>query len=419
MPRTETPTYDVLVVGAGPAGLAATAALAERGLRVGSLSPSHPPDWPNTYGIWRDELERAGLTRAAARTWSRATVALPADRIRQLDRTYALIDNRRLRETFRDRAARHGVDWRKGIVDEITRECNDGPVHLHTRSGETLSGRLAVDATGHRSPSGTDAGYQVAVGVVIPTDETDEADETMTLMDFRRPDGTPEVDPSDPPTFLYTMELGEGRRLYEETVLVSRPNLSFQPLEARLRRRLRARGVADREILDLEHVVIPMGRPLPDLEPNRGLLPFGAAAEMVHPATGYMVGRTLLAAEPMADAVADTLRRRSESGACPAAVRAGWQAIWPRDLVRTRHLLTFGMEALLAMDARQTHAFFDTFFSLPRADWCHYLSGRAGPARTARIMTRVFSRASLSMKAHLTKIAFSPQIRHLFRSLAA
>lgn len=442
MTSDETPTYDVLVAGAGPAGLAATAALAERGLRVGCVAPRHPPRWPNTYGVWRDELDRAGLVGTAARTWSQATVALPPDRHLELDRPYALVDNNKLRERLRKRADQNGADWLEGTVEAVLRDPGDGAVEVHTRSGHIRTARLVVDATGHRDADGTEAGYQVAVGAVLPTDDdaghspprgeddpwgpdrretadAHAADDTMTLMDFRPPDGSRRAAPSDPPTFLYAMEVGETRRLYEETILVSRPKMGFRRIEDRLRARLRRHGLTDREALETERVVIPMGRALPDFDPERGRLPFGAAAEMVHPATGYMVGRTLLAVEPMADAVADTLRRRSGGAATPRAARAGWESIWPRDLVRTRHLLRFGMEALLAMDARQTHAFFDAFFSLPQADWRDYLSGTAGPGRTAGIMTKVFSRASLSTKAHLTKVACSPHIRHLFRSLAA
>ena len=416
-----TPTYDVLVIGAGPAGLAATAALAERELRVGAISPTHPPRWPNTYGIWHDEFDAAGLTGVTRQTWPRTLVELPEHRTFDLDRTYALIDNDALRTTLLEGAERAGVEWLEGVVDTVDRDlAPTAPVRVRTRSGDTWTARLAIDATGHRSPSEDDQpssgpGYQVAVGQVLATESDGPPPDAMTLMDFRHPDG---ADASGPPTFLYEMAT-DDRRLLEETVLVSRPKAAFDRLEERLRTRLRRRGWTNREVLETERVVIPMGRSLPEVDPDRGLLPFGAAAEMVHPASGYMVGRTLLAAEPMADAVAETLHRRSGPTAAAGAVRAGWRAIWPRDLVRTRHLLRFGMEALVAMDARQTYAFFDAFFSLPSSAWRDYLSGTAGPGRTARIMMDVFSRASLSTKTHLTKMAISPHARHLFRSLAA
>ena len=53
---------DVVVIGSGPAGLQMANALEQRGLKVEGLSPV-PSDqpWPNTYGLWADELEALGL----------------------------------------------------------------------------------------------------------------------------------------------------------------------------------------------------------------------------------------------------------------------------------------------------------------------------------------------------------------------
>ena len=44
---------DVLVLGAGPAGMAIASALGKEKLDVEVLSPNGPDEpWPNTYGIW-------------------------------------------------------------------------------------------------------------------------------------------------------------------------------------------------------------------------------------------------------------------------------------------------------------------------------------------------------------------------------
>lgn len=62
--------FDALVVGAGPAGMIIAAALAEQGVNVGSLTASPLRQvWPNTYGIWRDELEALGLTDLLGHCW--------------------------------------------------------------------------------------------------------------------------------------------------------------------------------------------------------------------------------------------------------------------------------------------------------------------------------------------------------------
>jgi lycopene cyclase-like protein len=424
MNRATSPTYDILVVGAGPAGLSATDALARRGLRVGCVAPSQPPRWPNTYGVWLDELRDSGLDEFTGRRWSTVRVDTGPDRRFELDRIYALIDKPVLRDHFRERATDHGVDWIEGTVTGADSDGADGAVEVATRGGTTHRARMVIDATGHGgalTPGDTSeaAGYQTAFGIVVRGAELDRSAETMTLMDHRPPEPGATGDADGPPTFLYTMDIGDDRKLFEETVLVSTEKPSFEYLERRLRTRLEARDIEFDEAVDTERVVIPMGGPLPEVAPERGVLPFGAAARLVHPATGYMVGRTLQAADPMAEAVAEAFQSDDPPSSRRAAVRRGWRAIWPDEVVRSRHLLTFGLETLASMDAGQTREFFDSFFSLPDDDWRAYLSGTAPPRQTARIMWKVFSQASLGTKSHLTRMACSTHAHHLIRSLAA
>lgn len=62
---------DVLVVGAGPAALAIATALLERGVTVAALALGDPRDpWPNTYGIWGEEVDRLGLADLLGHRWS-------------------------------------------------------------------------------------------------------------------------------------------------------------------------------------------------------------------------------------------------------------------------------------------------------------------------------------------------------------
>ncbi len=53
---------DVLVLGGGPAALCIASELNQRGVAVAGIAPD-PVDnpWPNTFGIWADELKMAGL----------------------------------------------------------------------------------------------------------------------------------------------------------------------------------------------------------------------------------------------------------------------------------------------------------------------------------------------------------------------
>lgn len=410
--------HDVVVAGGGPAGLAATAALAQCGLSVGCVNPTQPPRWPNTYGMWFDELEDHGLTDCAGRTWETARVAVRDGAPRSLDRRYTLLDRTVLRRRLRDRAERGDVEWIEGVATDAT--AREEGVTVERRGDSALRARLVVDATGHdpvlcERPGSGSPGYQTAHGVVAECRPAPCDDDEMVLMDFRDGHLDDEAARDGPPTFLYAMEVGPGRYLLEETTLVARPAVDFERLERRLERRIEHAGY-EIDVVDDERVRIPMGLPLTPPDRQRGIVPFGGAASLVHPATGYMVERTLERAAPMAEAIAEALRGAVSPGR--VAGRA-WRAVWPRERRRARELLSFGMEVLIGLDARQTASFFDAFFSLGRRDWGDYMSGRVGPGRVASIMWRVFDRIDLGLKGRLAREVLSGSGTHLVRSLTA
>ena len=66
------------------------------GLRVCGLAPQdvHTP-WPNTYGIWRDEIDELGLAHLLGPRWTNCVV-YAGGRRHDLGREYGLFDNSRL-----------------------------------------------------------------------------------------------------------------------------------------------------------------------------------------------------------------------------------------------------------------------------------------------------------------------------------
>jgi hypothetical protein len=82
-----------------------------------------------------------------------------------------------------------------------------------------------------------------------------------------------------------------------------------------------------------------MGGPLPVL--GQPTVAYGAAAVMVHPASGYMINRAIKFAPEVADALVDTLRRTDSP---LLAAEAAWEAIWPKHRLIERDLYCFGME---------------------------------------------------------------------------
>ena len=79
-------------------------------------------------------------------------------------------------------------------------------------------------------------------------------------------------------------------------------------------------------MLDEEYSYIPVGGPMP--RGDQAVTAFGAAANLVHPATGYSIARMLTESPPLAAAISDTLARDQPLGETAAAV---WEALWPME----------------------------------------------------------------------------------------
>jgi lycopene beta-cyclase len=112
---------------------------------------------------------------------------------------------------------------------------------------------------------------------------------------------------------------------------------------------------------------------------------------MVNPASGYMVGALLRRAPSLADALARALTNPQSS---PQQVaRAGWQGLWPADRLRKYYLYRFGLEKLMRFDEQQLKHFFDTFFSLPQAQWSGFLADGLSIPQLVAAMVRLFGQA--------------------------
>lgn len=404
---------DVLVLGKGPAALAAAAALGGRGLAVGVLGPAGPPRWTARYGVWADELEAAGLAEAAGCRWDRVAAGFGEGRTRVLPRAYVRVDGDALARLLLERCGRAGVRWTDGEAAAAEHRAAGTTVRL--RGGGEVEARVVVDASGHRPAlvrrgARPAQGFQTAWGAVVPGPVPGVEPGRATLMDWDDA-GLP---PSPVPTFLYALPFPDGSVFVEETALVGRPAVPFEALEARLRARLAARGAALPEGGERELCLIPMGGALPS--PRQRVVGFGGAAGMVHPATGYLLARVLADAPLLAAALAEGLGRPGGSPA--AASRAAWAALWPADRRRRNALLRFGMEALLRLDARDTRDFFAAFFDLPEAEWRGYLGDRLPAAGLARVMARFFARAPRRVRGRLASAALGPAGIRLARALA-
>jgi lycopene beta-cyclase len=251
-----------------------------------------------------------------------------------------------------------------------------------------VGARVVVDASGqHRAlcggPARAPRAEQTAYGVVVPTQVATplvRAGEAI-IMSWSEPDLSQTC-----ATFLYAVPLPAGRVLLEETSLARRPGLSLQVLADRLTTRLAAAGVPADAVLAHERVRFAVDLPVPS--PPPGVVAFGVAGGMMHPATGFSVGDALTIAPALADALVSEVARGPA-----AAARAAHAVVWSARSRGVRMLRDLGLRTLLRMPPASVPAFFDAFFDLAPERQRAYLSGREDPVGTAAAMIGVFGAA--------------------------
>jgi lycopene beta-cyclase len=389
---------DVLVLGGGPAGRALAAGTAERGLRTVLVDPAPDRPWRATYASWAEALPPTLPPGVVA---ARVTGRVVALRDRRLDWDYAVLDVAALRAHLDARLAAAGVDVRRGRAVGAA-----GAAAVALADGTHTRARVVVDAAGSRQPlsrpprAGLANAEQTAYGVIV--DEATAAPLVAPgealFMDWRPDHGEPGW-----PTFLYGVPLGGGAVLLEETSLARRPGLPLPVLHRRLRARLARHGVTAAPDAAVEKVRFPLDAPR-----HRGsaVLGFGAAAPLIHPATGFSVAESLRLAPLVAEALAEQLPRGSAH-----AVAAASSMLWPVPAKIVHILRRRGLEALLRMPPERVPAFFETFFDLPARHRWAYLTGRADLAGMLAAMTALYLGADWGLRARLIGPALRRPLR--------
>ena len=403
---------DVLVLGGGPAALCIASELNQQGVTVGGVAPeSVDAPWPNTYGIWADELKAVGLEPLLEHRWSDTVSYFGAggttaqDQVTAHGMDYGLFDRAALQRHWLERAK--GVVWHQDTADRV--ELNGATTSVCCASGTTLQARVVIDASGSRTPhirrpdQGPVAG-QAAYGVVGRFSQAPIETGRFVLMDYRC-DHLSEAQRREPPTFLYAMDLGDGVFFVEETSLALAPGVPYDVLKQRLQQRLDQRGVEITEVIHEEFCLFPMNLPLPDR--RQPVLAFGGAASMVHPASGYMVGSLLRRGPGLAQALAAALNNQNLGSA--ALAQRGWQALWPVELVLRHQLHQFGLGRLMGFNEALLRTHFATFFSLPQEEWFGFLTNTLPLPRLMAVMLRLFALSSWELRRGLVVGAPSSQ----------
>jgi lycopene beta-cyclase len=382
-------------------------ACGQLGASVLIVAPEPESLWLPNYCLWADEvpLEMEDL---AEQVWPKVCVGTPHG-ARTLDRPYAKLSTHGLQTSLWNQVrsgTAHVVPERATRLDHRV-----GETLIHVDDGSTHRARVLVDASGattrfvrrvhRRAPA-----FQTAYGLMLRAPDHGFDPEQMMLMDFR----PASADTTEPPSFLYALPLSDGRLFLEETSLARRPAMRLEVLRARLQVRLKSLGLERAERMGEEHCSIPMGLGLP--APGQPLVPFGAAASMVHPASGYLISQILRKAAPVAESILEGLDSEGADG----AVAFGNATLWPRTQRTVWELYGFGLEALVDMNATAIARFFDCFFQLPLEAWSGFLAGSLGPSELGVVMTRLFRSLPASVRWHLVRRSLSGGAAPLARS---
>ncbi|KAI3865636.1 hypothetical protein MKW92_003068 [Papaver armeniacum] len=374
---------DLVIIGCGPAGLSLAAEAAKLGLQVGLIGPDRP--FTNNYGVWEDEFQDLGLEGCIEHVWKDTIVYLDSDKPIQIGRAYGRVDRQLLYEELLKRCVESGVSYLDSKVERID-EAEDGHRLVACESGIVIPCRLVTVASGAASGKlleydvgGPRVSVQTAYGLEVEVENSPYDPDLMVFMDYRdyMKQKVKLVD-EEYPSFLYAMPMSPTRIFFEETCLASKNAVPFDQLKKKLMARLDKMGIKISKVHEEEWSYIPVGGALPSTEQKT--LAFGAAASMVHPATGYSVVRSLSEAPRFASVIAEILKTNSDSewiatqeiSMINLSSRA-WNTLWPKERKRQRSFFLFGLELIVQLDIEGIRTFFQTFFSLPDWMWKGFL----------------------------------------------
>lgn len=361
-------SYDVIVAGGGPSGLAIAAACSREGLNTLCVAPDVETPWANNTCAWEVEIRPLGMESLCDRIWPNIEIIFSNTSSKVKKGGYAHFDNAKLH-----RALISGVKETMTAEADFIKHDDKGST-ITLRGGEKIRSTVVVDATGHshrllENPRREADSFQNVLGILARVDGHPFNLDHMILMDFRSDFLGKNV---HPPTFLYAMPHAPDLVFLEETSLADNPGVPFDTLKDRLYQRTASLDINIKSVEFEEQGALAMNPLVPNL--NQRVIGFGLAGGFVHPATGWSVARSLSQAGPAAESIAGGIR----SGLSPDEIaRKTYRRLWPQSLLRMRNIHKRGGEFFTRIGIRTLALFMKGFFSAPGTMWQTYLSWNA------------------------------------------
>ncbi len=403
---------DVLIIGAGPAGLLLSIACAQEGLSTSIISKDSAKPWTNNYCFWKSELNSISLTESMQnlfnssieKVWSAGHVRLSSQQSIAIDAEFCKFNTSELQNRLLAKAKLLGVTFVDENCVNIEHQTTHSTVYTksdHTESGSSLTAKIVVAANGSNSqflnyPPTPKPAFQIAYGQLLDTTNLDVpwTLDKMEFMDFHIPVRFYRKF-DNPPSFLYVLPLSENRVFVEETILSTRKAIDFEFLKNRLEIRKGFLNIDQSLVVDEEFCRIQMGGSLPTFDRTLG---FGAAACFTHPVTGFQILRAIQTAPRLAK----SLREYWALSATELSARA-WGDIWTETEQHNRKLYLLGLDLITHFKLKETRSFFEAFFKTESEHRAHFLSGFGSIHDVQSSMWETFKHANWATRAQIVQ----------------